>query len=51
MWDTYEAVAQFAQSWGLVYFFLAFVGIVAFVMRPSGKRRYDEAARLPLRED
>ena len=51
MFETYRQVAQFAQCWGLLYFFLAFVVIVIFVMRPSRKRRYDEAAHLPLRED
>ena len=35
MSETYEAVAQFAQSWGLLYFFLVFVAVVVFVMRPS----------------
>jgi cytochrome c oxidase cbb3-type subunit 4 len=48
---TYESLAHFAQSWGLLYFFLVFVAVVVFVMRPSQKRRYEEAARLPLRED
>lgn len=51
MTDTYTALAQFAQSWGLIYFFLVFCGVVIFVMRPSGKKRYEDAARLPLRED
>lgn len=51
MSDTYVQLAQFAQSWGLVYFFVAFVVVVLLVMRPSMKRRYEEAARLPLRED
>lgn len=49
--DTYIALAQFAQSWGLLYFFLVFCAVVIFVMRPSRKQRYEEAARLPLRED
>lgn len=49
--DTYEAVARFAQSWGLIYFFAVFVAVVLFVMRPSRKKRYEEAARLPLNED
>ena len=48
---TYEAAAHFAQSWGLLYFFLIFVGVVLFVMRPSRKARYEDAARLPIRED
>ncbi len=49
--ETYNAVAHFAQSWGLIYFFVVFCAIVIFVMRPSGKQRYEEAARQPLRED
>jgi len=51
MSDTYRAVAEFAQSWGLLYFFAVFVAVVVLVMRPSQKRRYDKAARLPLSED
>ncbi len=51
MTDTYEAVAHFAQSWGLIYFFAVFVIVVLFVMRPSRKKRYEQAARLPLSED
>ena len=49
--EAYNAVAHFAQSWGLLYFFLVFCAVVIFVMRPSSKRRYEEAARMPLRED
>jgi cytochrome c oxidase cbb3-type subunit 4 len=49
--ETYNAVAHFAQSWGLLYFFLAFVGVVAFVLRPKAKKTYDAAARMPLSED
>ena len=51
MSDTYEAAAHFAQSWGLLYFFLIFVAVVLFAMRPSSKHRYEDAARLPIRED
>jgi cytochrome c oxidase cbb3-type subunit 4 len=51
MSETYEAAAHFAQSWGLLYFFLIFVAVVIFVMRPSVKARYEDAARLPIRED
>jgi cytochrome c oxidase cbb3-type subunit 4 len=49
--DTYNAVAHFAQSWGLIYFFIVFCAVVVFVMRPSRKKHYEEAARMPLRED
>jgi cytochrome c oxidase cbb3-type subunit 4 len=51
MSDTYTAVAEFAQSWGLLYFFIAFVVVVIWVMRPSRKRRYEDASQIPFRED
>ncbi len=49
--ETYTALAHFAQSWGLVYFFVVFCAVVIFVMRPSRKKQYEDAARMPLRED
>ena len=49
--ETYAAFAHFAQSWGLVYFFVVFCAVVIFVMRPSRKKIYDDAAQMPLRED
>ncbi|WP_421725235.1 cbb3-type cytochrome c oxidase subunit 3 [Bauldia sp.] len=51
MSETYMALAEFAQSWGLIYFVAIFVIVVIMVMRPSRKRDYDRAARLPLSED
>lgn len=51
MSDTYNAVAEFAQSWGLLYFFIAFVAIVIWVMWPSRKRKYEDASKIPFRED
>ncbi len=49
--ETYTALAHFAQSWGLIYFFVVFCVVVVFVMWPSRKKGYEEAARMPLRED
>ena len=49
--ETYTALAHFAQSWGLIYFFVVFCAVVIFVMRPSRKKKYEDAARMPLRED
>jgi len=49
--DTYTAVAEFAQSWGLLYFFIAFVAVVIWVMWPSRKRKYEDASKIPFRED
>ncbi len=48
---TYRAVAEFAQTWGLVYFFVIFLAVLAYALWPSRQKQFDEAARMPLRED
>ena len=49
--ETYNTLAHFAQTWGLLYFMLLFCGIVAYALWPSNAKRFNEAARLPLDED
>ncbi len=49
--ETYKAVAEFAQTWGLVYFVVIFVLVLLYALWPSRKKQFDEAARIPLRED
>jgi cytochrome c oxidase cbb3-type subunit 4 len=51
MSDTYMALAGFAQTWGLVYFVTVFLIVLAYALWPSRKEQFDEAARMPLRED
>ncbi len=48
---TYEAFRQFADSWGLVYLFVVFVGVVLMVFLPGAKQRANDAANIPLRDD
>ena len=48
---TYRALAEFAQTWGLVYFVAVFVVVLIYALWPSRKRQFDEDARIPLRED
>jgi len=48
---TYQALAEFAQTWGLLLFVIAFAAVVAYALWPSNKKKFDEAARAPLRED
>ena len=50
---TYQAVAEFAQTWGLAYFVLVFLLVLAYALWPSRKKKkkFDDAARIPLRED
>jgi cytochrome c oxidase cbb3-type subunit 4 len=47
----YRAAAEFAQTWGLVYFIGVFIAVLIYALWPSRKRPFDEAARIPLRED
>ena len=48
---TYRAVAEFAQTWGLAYFVAIFAAVLLYALWPSRKQQFDEAARIPLRED
>ena len=48
---TYQAAAEFAQKWGLVYFTAIFVVVLVYALWPSRKKQFDDAARIPLRED
>jgi len=48
---TYRALAEFAQTWGLVYFVAVFVAVLIYALWPSRRRQFDEDARIPLRED
>jgi cytochrome c oxidase cbb3-type subunit 4 len=48
---TYRALAEFAQSWGLVYFVSVFLIVLAYALWPSRQQQFDEAACMPLRED
>jgi cytochrome c oxidase cbb3-type subunit 4 len=48
---TYRALAEFAQTWGLVYFGAVFVVVLIYALWPSRQRQFDEDARIPLRED
>ena len=48
---TYRALAEFAQTWGLVYFVAVFVVVLTYALWPSRQRQFDEDARIPFRED
>ncbi|MGH2342518.1 cbb3-type cytochrome oxidase subunit 3 [Segnochrobactraceae bacterium EtOH-i3] len=47
----YTSAAHFAQTWGLLYFFLIFLGVLVYAFWPKNKARFDEAAHIPLKED
>ena len=51
MSSNYTFFAHLAQTWGLVYFVVIFVAVLVYALWPSRQKQFDEAARVPLRED
>ena len=49
--DTLIALYPMLKALWVVWFFVLFVGVVAWVMRPSAKGRYQDMARIPLNDD
>ena len=48
---TSEEMVIFLREFWLLYLFVGFVGIVAWVMRPRARERYESYGRIPLDED
>ncbi len=48
---TYEAFRQFADSWGLLYLFIVFFMVLVMVFLPGAKKKAQDAANIPLRDD
>jgi cytochrome c oxidase cbb3-type subunit 4 len=49
--ETYKFLAEFAQTWGLIYFFAVFLAVLVYALWPASKKKFEEAGRIPLRED
>jgi cytochrome c oxidase cbb3-type subunit IV len=47
----YEQVASITQIAALLLFVALFIGVLIYVFWPGNKKRFDEAARLPLEKD
>lgn len=48
---TYEDVSQFARTWGLVYLVAMFVVVLVYACWPSNRKKFEDAARIPFKED
>lgn len=46
----YDQLRHFADSWGLLFLTILFIGIVLWVFRPGAKKSYDEQAEIPLKD-
>ncbi|HEV2559214.1 MAG TPA: cbb3-type cytochrome c oxidase subunit 3 [Microvirga sp.] len=48
---TYQILAGFAQTGGLLYFVGMFLAVGAYAFWPRNRSRFDAAAHMPLSED
>lgn len=48
---TYEALRQFADSWGLVYMFGIFAVVTVMLFWRGARQHAAEAALIPLKDD
>jgi cytochrome c oxidase cbb3-type subunit IV len=47
----YEELRHFADSWGLLFMTLFFVGALLWAIRPGTRERYRDQAEIPFRHD
>ena len=48
---TFQDVCYFAQTWGLVYLVILFIGMLIYALRPGAKKKFEDAAQIPFKED
>lgn len=47
----YESFTAVARTYGLVYLVVLFVGVLAYALWPRNRKKFEDASRIPLRED
>lgn len=47
---TYHAATVLSQVAALIFFFALFVGVIVYVFWPGNKKKFEDAARLPLQD-
>jgi len=47
---TYDRVAEFSAFWGMMFFIVLFLAVLAYTFWPASKRRFDDAAKIPFKE-
>ena len=47
----YNTMRHLADSWGLLYLVVIFLGVIYFTFRPGSKDQADKNAQIPLNED
>ncbi len=49
--ETYEKMRIFADSWGLLYMTLVFIGVVIYTLRPGSRPAHEHSAGIPFRNE
>lgn len=49
--STYESMRHFADSWAMLAMLVFFAATILTVFLPGARRRAEDAAKIPLRED
>ncbi len=47
----YQVMRTFADSWGLLYMTAIFVFVIVWALRPGSRKRAEDAAQIPFKED
>jgi cytochrome c oxidase cbb3-type subunit IV len=48
---SYKEILEFTRSWDVVYFLIVFAAACIYALWPSNKKKFDEAAEIPLHDD
>jgi cytochrome c oxidase cbb3-type subunit 4 len=48
---TYESASTFSQIAAMIIFIALFIGVILYVFWPGNKKKFDEAAQLPLEDE
>jgi cytochrome c oxidase cbb3-type subunit IV len=48
---TYQTVSAFAQTYGLAALIIMFAIAVTYALWPGNRKKFEQAARMPLEED
>ncbi|WP_166416815.1 cbb3-type cytochrome c oxidase subunit 3 [Cochlodiniinecator piscidefendens] len=49
--DTYSFMREFADSWGLLFLFCFFLGVIVWAFRPGSTKTYTDTADIPFRHE
>jgi cytochrome c oxidase cbb3-type subunit 4 len=47
----YDSLAAVARTYGLLYMLLLFGAVLAYALWPRNRKKFADAARIPLKED